>query len=73
MDENGHPAAQVYVRFGPRPTQEVPVEWAERMLTALKERNEALFGKLLTAAALDAGQGRGGACSTRHGGSAGGR
>jgi hypothetical protein len=44
MDENN---GKAYVRFGPRETQEMPAEWAERMLTLWRERNPAQFGKLL--------------------------
>lgn len=46
-EENG----KVYVKFGPRDTQEMPLEWAEKMLTALKEKHAAQFGKLLAEAA----------------------
>ncbi len=38
---------KVYVRFGSLPTQEMPREWAEKMLTLWRERNPAHFGKLL--------------------------
>jgi hypothetical protein len=51
MDENGNGNGQVYVRFGTLPTQEMPREWAEKMLTALKDRHPAQFGKLLAEAA----------------------
>jgi hypothetical protein len=37
----------VYVRFGPAPTQEIPREWAEAILTMLCQRNPVLFGNLL--------------------------
>jgi hypothetical protein len=39
-----------YVRFGSRPTEEIPREWAEKMLTSLKEHQPAQFGKLLSEA-----------------------
>ena len=38
---------KVYVRFGSLPTQEMPREWAEKMLTLWRERQPAHFGKLL--------------------------
>ncbi len=41
------------VRFGPRPTQTMPLEWAEIMLTHLCERNRKLFGDLLAASAVE--------------------
>ena len=42
--------ARFYVRFGTRPTEEMPSEWAEKMLMSLKERQPAQFGKLLAEA-----------------------
>lgn len=45
--QNGHGNGQVYVRFGPRPTQEMPREWAEKMLSMLKDQHPAQFGKML--------------------------
>lgn len=45
------PAEEIRVRFGPRPNQVVPLEWAETMLTELKRINPGLFGKLLVMAA----------------------
>ena len=44
------PAAEIRVRFGPRPTQVIPLGWAETMLTELKRINPGLFGKLLMTA-----------------------
>ena len=44
------PPEEIRVRFGPRPTQVVPLGWAETMLTELKRINPGLFGKLLVAA-----------------------
>ena len=44
------PPEEIRVRFGPRPTQVVPLGWAETMLTELKRINPALFGKLLITA-----------------------
>jgi hypothetical protein len=38
---------RVYVSFGPHYTDEMPIEWAEKMLTLWKERQPNLFGKLL--------------------------
>jgi hypothetical protein len=54
VDENGTPASKVYVKFGPRSTQEIRIEWAERMLAGLHEKHPNVFGKLLTEAATDA-------------------
>lgn len=42
--ENG----KVYVKFGPNSTQEMPREWAEKMLALWCERHPAQFGKLLS-------------------------
>lgn len=48
MDEgNGTREPRIYVRFGPLPTQEIPIEWAERMLTQWCERQRSAFGKAL--------------------------
>jgi hypothetical protein len=49
--QNGDGNGKVYVRFGPLPTQEMPREWAEKMLTAWRERNASQFGKFLAEAA----------------------
>jgi len=38
---------KVYVRFGPHESDEMPIEWAERILTAWKEKQPAAFGKYL--------------------------
>lgn len=46
--ENGTREPKVYVRFGPLPNQEIPLEWAEGMLSELFESQRARFGKLLT-------------------------
>jgi hypothetical protein len=51
MDENGTGNGKIYVKFGPRDTQEMPIEWAERMLTELAAKHQAQFGRLLTEAA----------------------
>ena len=37
---------RIYVKFGPRDTEEMPLQWAEKMLTELKRVNPALFGRL---------------------------
>lgn len=39
--------AKVYVKFGALPTQEMPIEWAEKMLTGWREKNPNQFGKAL--------------------------
>jgi hypothetical protein len=38
---------RVYVSFGPLQTQEMPLEWAEEMLTKWRERSPVPFGKML--------------------------
>jgi len=45
--QNGQATAKVYVRFGPLPTQEMPREWAEKMLSLWKEKKPQEFGKYL--------------------------
>lgn len=51
MDEpstsNGSSNGKIYVKFGPRDTEEMPIQWAEKMLTIWKDRNPAQFGKML--------------------------
>jgi hypothetical protein len=54
MQSNGAQNGKVYVKFGPRSTQEIRIEWAERMLAGLHEKHPNVFGKLLTEAATDA-------------------
>ena len=44
------PPEEIRVRFGPRPTQVIPLGWAETMLTELKRINPGLVGKLLVTA-----------------------
>lgn len=44
---NGTGNGKVYVRFGALPTQEMPRDWAERMLTLWRERQPSQFGKML--------------------------
>jgi hypothetical protein len=47
MDENGSGNGKVYVRFGDLPTQEMPIEWAEKMLSLWRERHVMQFAKVL--------------------------
>lgn len=47
MDELSPENGKVYVRFGPRPTEEMPREWAEKMLALWKEKQPSQFGKYL--------------------------
>jgi hypothetical protein len=47
-------AGDIRVPFGPGPTQDVPLEWAARMLASLKDAHPVQFGKLLAEAALAA-------------------
>jgi hypothetical protein len=44
----------VRVRFGPGRTQTMPQEWAEHMLSALRDTQPKRFGDLLAAAAMEA-------------------
>lgn len=48
--QNGADNGRVYVKFGPHPTDEMPIEWAQIMLTNLKASDPNRFGKLLTQA-----------------------
>jgi hypothetical protein len=45
--ENGHQNGKVYVKFGPRPTEEISIEWASGMLTLWKEKKPVEFGRYL--------------------------
>lgn len=53
MDETapqgGPRNAKVYVKFGAHPTDEMPIEWAEKILTAWREKSPSQFGKALAA------------------------
>lgn len=40
------------VSFGPRPDDTMPLSWAEKMLTALKEKRPKQFGDLLRDAVI---------------------
>lgn len=51
MDEFSTEKEPVRVKFGPGKTQDVPLEWAETMLTMLRDKHQNVFGKLLIAAA----------------------
>ena len=44
---------QVRVKFGARDNQEIPLAWAERMLTDLAASRPKMFGDLLAKAALN--------------------
>jgi len=46
-DGNGHVDGTVYVRFGPKETQEIHLETAQEMLTLWRERDPYKFGKIL--------------------------
>jgi hypothetical protein len=45
MDETGIPSGKIYVKFGPHPTDEMPLEWASQVLTNWRERQPTQFGK----------------------------
>ena len=49
---NGHQNGQPRVKFGTGETQNMPLEWAEDMLTELAAKHQAIFSKLLSLAAL---------------------
>lgn len=53
--QNGHKPDKVYVRFGPLPTQEMPLEWAESMLMEWRSAHPLQFGKALATAADQGG------------------
>jgi hypothetical protein len=46
-DGNGHTDSTVYVRFGPKDTQEIHLETAQEMLTLWRERQPVQFGRML--------------------------
>jgi hypothetical protein len=46
-DGNGHTESTVFVRFGPKETQELHLETAEELLTLWRQRKPKDFGKLL--------------------------
>jgi hypothetical protein len=50
--QNGHSNGKIYVAFGAGETDEMPLEWAARMLTAWRDKNPSAFGKALAEAAL---------------------
>lgn len=54
MSESGTDITPVYVRFGPRPTQIIALDWAEQILTEWARSHPAQFGKALAEAALGA-------------------
>jgi hypothetical protein len=47
-------AETVFVKFGPRETQDIALGWAEFMLTEWAREKPAEFGKYLSKAALAA-------------------
>jgi hypothetical protein len=49
MSDNGDGNGKIYVKFGPGPAQEMPIEWAEKMLTDWRQRNAKQFGTALAA------------------------
>jgi hypothetical protein len=46
-DSNGGGNGTAYVSFGPGETQEMPVEWAQEMLTKWREKKPVEFGRML--------------------------
>lgn len=55
----GEDGGKIYVSFGPAATQEMPLEWAEHMLTELLEKHPPVFRKLIAEAATTNGNGHG--------------
>jgi hypothetical protein len=54
-DLNGQaPAGPPRVRFGPGRTQTMPLEWAEAIPTAWREKSPKQFGDALAQAAMEA-------------------
>jgi hypothetical protein len=50
MEPDTSPNGQLpRVRFGPLPTQTIPQEWAERLLTRFAHENRTKFGEWLRA------------------------
>lgn len=45
--QNGVANGKVYVKFGPGPTDEMPIEWAVKVLTNWRDKSPAQFGKAL--------------------------
>jgi hypothetical protein len=45
--ENGTPNGKIYVKFGPHETDEMPIEWAVKVLTNWRNKNPSQFGKAL--------------------------
>ena len=54
MDGDSQQDGKVYVKFGPGTTQEMPLEWAQKMLSSWKEKKPSEFGKFLAEAGLSA-------------------
>jgi hypothetical protein len=48
----------IYASFGPGPTQEIPLDWTEYIITQLYERYPKIWVKLLPEAANAARNGR---------------
>jgi hypothetical protein len=44
---NSAPNGKVYVKFGPGPTDEMPIDWAVKVLTNWRVAHPAQFGKAL--------------------------
>ena len=47
--QNGQRNGKIYVKFGPGETDEMPIEWAEKMLTEWREKDPKRWGALLSA------------------------
>lgn len=56
-DQNGTSPAveddEVYVKFGPRPTQVVPISWAEQIIQDYMRRYPSAFAKIMGQVALE--------------------
>jgi hypothetical protein len=54
FDSHRDEAGEVRVRFGPGVSQTMPIDWAEDMLSKLKEKDPKRFGDYLSQAAMNA-------------------
>lgn len=48
-----HDDDEVYVKFGPRPTQVIPVSWAEQIIQNYMIRYPAAFAKIMGQVSLE--------------------
>lgn len=53
MTENGNGTEPGRISFGPRPDDDMPISWAETILTNWRESSPTAFGKALMRAAIE--------------------